>query len=408
MLPQDTLAFPSPDPTALPVVRLLAGHAKRLRQGHPWVFSNEVVMDAAAKALAPGQLVVVSDAGDERLAVATFTPHSLIAARILDRDPNAVIDAAWLERRLKRAAALRHRLPGGTHGRLVHGEADGLPGLVIDRLGDVIAVQANTAGWERLTELVLDVLERLFAPRALVLINDAGVRALEGLPLETRLARGHLEGPVSVEENGFTYRAHLLDGQKTGWFFDQRLNRAFVASLSRGQSVLDVCTYAGGFGLLALAQGARSAHLVDRSAASLALAEEAARAAGLAERLTTETGDAFTTLEALGRAGRRFGVVICDPPAFAKTRKDVAVAAKGYRKMARLAAALVEPGGILFTASCSHHMPADRFQDETAHGISQAGRTARLLQTAGAGPDHPVHPALPESAYLKALTWSLD
>ncbi|GEO82446.1 class I SAM-dependent rRNA methyltransferase [Pararhodospirillum oryzae] len=395
-------------PLSLPVVHLLPGHARRVRQGHPWVFSNEIAMDGGAKGLEPGTLVVIRDAGEEALAVATFNPHSLIAARILDRDPRAVIDEAWLAGRLARAVALRARLGNAPFDRLVHGEADGLPGLIVDRLGDVLAVQVNTAGMERLTPLLIPVLVEALAPSAIVLLNDTPARALEGLPQETRLAHGAVDGAVPVTENGFTYYADVLEGQKTGWFFDQRANRAFVAGLAAGETVLDVCTYAGGFGLLALARGARSALLVDRAAAGLELARRAAAGAGLDAGLTTETGEAFAVLERLAREGRRFGVVVCDPPAFAKSRKDQGAAAKGYRKMARLAAGLVKPGGFLFTASCSHHMPADRFFEETAHGLGQAGRSGRLLRAAGAGPDHPIHPALPESAYLKTLTWVLD
>jgi 23S rRNA (cytosine1962-C5)-methyltransferase len=397
-----------PSTPSRPALAIVAGRSKRLRQGHPWLFSNEVAMTAESKALPPGTLVTLVDAGGEALGVATFNAHSLIAARLLDSDPAAVIDQAWVTTRLDRALALRAALFEAPDGRLIHGEADHLPGLIVDRLGDVLAVQANTAGMDLLMPVILDALENRLSPRAIVLVNDSPVRALEGLTQEIRLARGALEGPVPVIENGFTYRADLLDGQKTGWFFDQRPNRAFVAGLAKGRSVLDVYTYAGGFGLLCLDRGAKQVTLVDRSEHGLGLARMAAEAAGLADRLTTEKAEAFQALERMGKEGRRFDVVICDPPAFAKSRKDVAGAAKGYRKVARLAAALVRPGGFLFLASCSHHMPEDRFQDESAKGIAQAGRTGRILRSGGAGPDHPIHPALPESAYLKTQTWVLD
>ncbi|MBK1664512.1 RlmI/RlmK family 23S rRNA methyltransferase [Rhodospirillum rubrum] len=402
------IVMTEPNSPSLPEIRLLAGHSKRLRQGHPWVFSNEIAMTPEAKAMTPGALVTLRDAGDEPLAIATFNPHSLIAARVLDRDLGATITKEWVFGRLKRALRLRDTLFDQPYYRLVHGEADGLPGLVVDRLGDVIAVQANSAGMDLLTPLILDAIENLLAPRAIVLINDAPVRLLEGLTQETTLARGLIDGPVPVIENGFSYLADLQEGQKTGWFFDQRPNRAFVADLARGRSVLDVYSYAGGFGLLALARGATSATLVDRSDQGLLLAQQAAATAGLGGTLTTHKAEGFAYLEQAEHEGKRFGVVVCDPPAFAKTRKDQASGAKGYRKVARLAAALVEPGGFLFVASCSHHMPIDRFQDETAHGIAQAGRTGRILRSGGAGPDHPVHPDLAESAYLKTLTWAID
>lgn len=394
---------------AYPVIRALKGHAKRLRRGHPWIFSNEIAMDPATKAIAPGSLVRLLDAGDEALGVGTFNPHSLIAFRLFERSGEAVvIDGAWIKARLHRAMSLRATLWDKPYGRLVHGEADGLPGLIVDRFGDVCSIQVNTAGMEHLTPLVLQGLSDIFGTKSTVLLNTSPVRALEGLPIEVRIVGEAFDDPVVVEENGFFYLVSLADGQKTGWFYDQRLNRAFVAGLAKGRRVLDVCSYAGGFGLLALSRGAASAQLVDRSQHGLDLAMESARRAGLDQRLSIRTGEAFDVLENLGRTKERFGVVICDPPAFAKSRKDVGPAAKGYRKMARLGAELVEPGGFFFMASCSHHMVLERFHEEVVHGLDQAGRTGRIIATTGASPDHPVHPMLPESTYLKTLTFQLD
>ncbi len=389
-------------------IRLLAGHSRRLRQGHPWVFSNEISMTPEAKALPAGSLVRLIDAGDERLGIATFNPHSLIASRLLDRDPETVIDGGWIAARLARARTLRDTLFESPHYRLIHGEADGLPGLIIDRLGDVVVVQANTAGMDELLPQIAQALDKVLAPRVVVLSNDAPVRGLEGLAQGVSLMKGSLDGPVPVVENGQTYLADPLAGQKTGWFFDQRPNRAFVAGLARGRTMLDVYSYAGAFGLLALARGATRAVLLDRSESGLSLARRAAEEAGMADRLELCVAEAFAEMERRAKAGERFGVVVCDPPAFAKTRKDQGPAAKGYRKVARLAAPLVEPGGFLFLASCSHHMPTDRFLEESARGIAQAGRTGRILAQGAAGPDHPLHPKLPESAYLKAVTYQLD
>ena len=363
-------------------------------------------MTAATKALPAGTLVTVIDAGGEALGVATFNPHSLIALRLLTRDATATIDSAFLADRLRRAVDLRQMLVGTPYYRLIHSEADGLPGLVADRYGDVVALQINSAGMEALLPALLDAFDQVLAPTAVVLRNDSPVRTLEGLELYHRVERGALDGAVEIVENGARFLADLSEGQKTGWFYDQRDNRAFMAKLAGGRRCLDVYTYAGGFAVQMALAGATDVTAVDRSEASLALAERSAALNGVPLHLLK--GEAFGELERLGRAGERFGVVVADPPAFVKSKKDLASGAKGYRKMARHAATLVEPGGFLFCASCSHHMEVEAFAEEIRHGIAQAHRTGRILRAAGAAPDHPIHPALPESAYLKALVYQLD
>ena len=391
-----------------PRVTIQKGRSSRLRKGHPWLFSNEVDMTPQTKALPRGGLVSVIDAGGEALGIATFNPHSLIAARLLTADPAATIDAGFIANRLRRALSLRDTLFPQPYYRLIHSEADGLPGLIVDRYGDVVSVQFNSAGMDQLRDCVLEALHTVLKPTAIVLRNDSPVRALEGLDSGHEVVFGSIDGPVEIVENGTRFLADVATGQKTGWFFDQRPNRAFIASLAKGRTALDVYSYAGGFGLTALTQGAKSALLVDRSEEALSLAKQAAALNGMGDRLDTRCGDGFKVMEALQGENRRFGVVIADPPAFVKTRKDQASGSKGYRKMARLAAALVENGGFLLCGSCSHHMPADQFFEEVSLGIGQAGRSGRVLWSHGAGPDHPVHPHLPESAYLKALAFQLD
>jgi len=393
-------------PQTRPLIRFEKGRSKRFRAGHPWVFSNEVQMTAEAKALPPGTLVTLVDAGDEKLGTASFNSRSLIAARMLCSDWRRPIDVGFVKERLGNALALRDLLYGQPWYRLVHSEADGMPGLVIDRYGDVVAMQVNSAGMETLTPLVVQALTELLPLRAVVLKNDAPVRALEGLELYDRVAWGELSGPVEVRENGLTYFADLIQGQKTGWFFDQRDNRAFMAALAKGRTVLDVYCYGGGFALAMKAGGATRAVAVDRSAEALDLAARAAQANGFA--IETVRAEAYAELARLDAAKERFGVVAVDPPAFVKSRKDLNAGAKGYRKLAKLAAAVVEPGGFLFAASCSHHMPADLFLDEIAQGVAQAGRGGRVIRVSGAGPDHPLHPMLPESAYLKAVVLQVD
>jgi 23S rRNA (cytosine1962-C5)-methyltransferase len=390
----------------LPAIHLQAGRSRRLRAGHPWVYSNEIVMDQSAKALPPGGLVRIVDAGGEFLGTGTFNPHSLIAIRALTRDPEAVIDQAFLAARLKRALALREALFDGPYYRLVHAEADGLGGLVIDRFGDAVTIEANTAGMELLLPDILGALDSVIAPATVLIKNDSPVRKLEGLELYDKMAKGELSAPIELIENGVRFLADLTTGQKTGWFYDQRDNRAAVARVAKGRTVIDFYTYAGGFALQAAKAGAARVTAVDRSEGSLALASKSAELNGLA--LDIVRADAFAEMERLTNAGQRFGVVVADPPAFVKSKKDLAAGAKGYRKMTRLAAGLVEPGGFLLVASCSHHMSAENFAEEVRHGLSNAQRTGRILRSAGAAADHPLHPSLPESAYLKALLLQLD
>lgn len=389
-------------------IRLLPGRDKRARLGHPWIYSNEVTMDAGAKALPPGSVVDVVGADGRGIATAFFNPRSLIAARVLARETGAAIDAAFLTRRLRRALALREALFDAPFYRLIHAEGDALPGLIVDRYGDVVVAQANSAGMDRLTPALIEALMAVLSPRAILARNDSPVRELEGLAKENKILCGSLEGPIEVLENGVRYLCDPLGGQKTGWFFDQRDNHAFMAALAGGRTVLDLYTYAGGFALQCAARGAAHVTAVDRSEGSLALAAKAAELNGLTDRVTFVRAEVFGELERLAGQRQRFGIVVADPPPFVRSKADLAAGAKGYRKMARLAAALVEPGGFLFTASCSHNIDAARFHEEIARGIQAADRTGRVIRAAGAAPDHPVHPELPESAYLKALVLQLD
>jgi 23S rRNA (cytosine1962-C5)-methyltransferase len=269
-------------------------------------------------------------------------------------------------------------------------------------------VQANTAGMDALlAPALLEALGELFAPRVVVARNDAAVRALEGLPQGVRPLLGDAAEPVRAEEGGLGFAVDLLGGQKTGWFFDQRENRDRVARLSAGATVLDAFCHTGGFGLRCAAAGASRVVLLDRSAHALDLAARTAAENGLAGRTETRRAEALDELERMAAGSERFDIVVADPPAFAKSRRDQPVALKGYAKLARLAAALVAPGGFLFLASCSHHVAAGDFADATVWGVGRARREGRILFQGGAGPDHPVHPLLPESAYLKAVLFQL-
>lgn len=384
------------------------GRHKRAAIGHPWVFSNEIAMDAAAKALPPGGLVRIETSNGEALGVAMFNPHPLISARFLSRDATATVDTDFLAARLKAALALRERLYPGGYYRLIHAEADGLPGTAIDRFGAVVTVQVNTAGMERLTPMLLDAIEQVLSPETIVLRNDSAARQLEGLEQHAKVVKGSIDGPIELSENGARFFADLEAGQKTGWFFDQRDNRAMVASFAQDRRVLDLYSYAGGFAVLAAKSGAREVVAVDRSERALALAEQAARANGVVERCSFVRAEAFAELERLAGSDVRYGVVVADPPAFVKSKKDLNQGARAYRKLARLCAALVEPGGFLFIASCSHHVDVPLFAEQVSRGLADARREGRILRTSGAAADHPVHPHLPESAYLKGQLIQLD
>lgn len=392
----------------LPLLRLRPGKDRRVIDGHPWIFANELEIDATARAVPPGAVVRLGDARGKPLALAGFNVHSLIAARVLTADPLARVDACFIRDRLAAALAYRERTVGGRFYRLVHAEADGLPGLIVDRCGDVLVVQANTAIADRLLPEITAALQELLSPRAIIGRNDAAARHLEGLPTEIRMLAGDPPGRIAIEEAGLLFQADPMGGQKTGWFFDLRDARALLARLVRpGQRLLDVYCHTGGFSLPAARAGAAVLG-IDRSKPALDLAEAAAAEAGLGERCRFERRDALEALERLEREGTVFDIVIADPPSFAKNRKDLGPALSAHRKLAEAAARRVAAGGLLFLATCSHHVPGPEFLAASAAGIAAAKRASRLAWSGGAAPDHPVHPLLPETAYLKWHLFAVD
>ena len=396
------------DDDILPTVRLRPkAEARALRHGFPWVYSDELVTDRRTRALAPGTLARLEDAERRPLGIVALTPESRIIARILDRDPEAVIGRAWCAARIARAQELRARLYQTPYYRLVHAEADGLPGVVIDRFGEAAVLQPNAAWADRMTGDLAAALADVTGCTTIVKNGSGRARALEGLPEETAVLLGALDGPAPVPMNGATYMADLLGGQKTGLFFDQRENHAFAARLAQGARVLDVFSHVGGFALAALAAGAVSATCVDGSAPALELAETGAHASGFADRLTIRKGDAFAEMEALAAEGAQFDLVVCDPPAFAPSKPALDAGLRAYERVARLAAPLVAPGGYLVLCSCSHAADLTSFRNASARGIGRGGRRGQLIHTGFAGPDHPMLPQLAESGYLKALFFRL-
>lgn len=395
--------------SSLPVIRLRPRtDARAIRHGRPWIYDNELVTDRRTKALAPGTIAVLEDAGREPMAVVAVNPASRIMARVLDLDTGAEIALPWLVDRLAAALALRERLYDAPFYRLVHAEGDGLPGVVIDRFGDMAVIQPNAAWADRMLPDLVAALRQVTGVET-VLKNAAGrARALEGLDdVSAVLAGTAPDGPVPVPMNGAVYMADLTGGQKTGLFYDQRPNHAFAARAAHGARVLDVFAHVGGFSLAALAAGAQSALAIDGSAPALELAGEGAARSGVADRFETRREDAFDALSALGEEGARFDVVICDPPAFAPNKPALEAGLRAYERLARLAAPLVAEGGILGLCSCSHAADLGRFRTASLRGIGRGGRKGPLIHTGFAGPDHPQHPYLAESAYLKALFFRL-
>jgi 23S rRNA (cytosine1962-C5)-methyltransferase len=387
----------------LPSLRLKRGEDRRLRAGHLWVFSNEV--DTAATPLSgfsPGALAAVHDHRDQFLGYAYVNPQALICARILSRDPTHPVDKSLLAHRLKVALALRERHYPAPYYRLVFGEGDGLPGLVLDRYGDVIVGQIATAGMEAMRADVESALEKILAPRALVWKNDGGARDLEQLPKQLISAHGPMPEELQIVEGVLQFKVPMAGAQKTGWFYDQAGNRElFRRLLWPGVRVLDVCSYAGAWAITALRCGAREALCVDSSAAALAVAESNATANGVSVKV--RRGDAFDVLDQLQGEGERFDVVVLDPPAFIKRRKDLPRGEAAYRKLNQMAMRLLERDALLVSCSCSFHLPPEDLVGLIQAAARHTSRFAQILTAGGQSSDHPVHPAIPETRYLKAF-----
>lgn len=388
--------------TALPILRLKRGEDRRLRAGHLWVFSNEI--DTAATpltAFTPGAHARVHDYRDQFLGYAYVNPHALICARILSRSPVHPLDRSLLVHRLKVALALRERHYPVPYYRLVFGESDGLPGLVLDRYGEVIVGQIATVGMEAMRLEIEAAVEKVIAPQALVWKNDGGARDLEQLPKQIITGIGKPPDELQVVEGVLQFRVPLAGAQKTGWFYDQGANRElFRRLLWPGVRVLDICSYGGAWAITALRCGAREALCVDSSESALQVAANNAVANGVTVK--TRRGDAFDVLDQLQREGERFDVVVLDPPAFIKRRKDQPRGEAAYRKLNQLAMRLLERDAMLVSCSCSFHLAADDLAGLIQAAARHNSRFVQILAAGGQASDHPVHPAIPETRYLKA------
>ena len=384
----------------LPALRLKRNEDRRLHAGHLWIFSNEVdTQQTPLTKFKAGELVRVLAHNDRALGLAYVNPQSLISARMLESWN--LPDADWLATRIRAALTLRERLYPKPYYRLVYGESDGLPGLVIDRYGSACVVQIGTAGMEKLKLGIQQALEQVLHCEALLFKNDSAARELEGLPSYVEAATGSFDELGQILEDGLEFRAPLAQGQKTGWFFDQAANRRALSKyVRRGARVLDVFSYVGAWGVRAAQGSAREVLCVDSSAAALEMA------VSNAERNKTKVvavrGDAFDVLEDMGKKGARFDLVVIDPPAFAKRKKDLPKALAAYKRLNQLAMQVIADDGILVSCSCSYHVSPADLEDAIAKAARAAEKHLQILEMGGQSPDHPVHPAIPETRYLKA------
>jgi 23S rRNA (cytosine1962-C5)-methyltransferase len=389
----------------LPLLRLKKNEERRLLQGHLWVYSNEIATVQTPLAdFVPGQAVVIADHRGRELGCGYVNPHTLLCARLLSRNPREILDETFFTARIQTALCLRQMLYPEPYYRLIYGESDYLPGLIVDRYADLLVVQITTAGMEALKQTVLAALEQVVAPAAILLRNDHGMRAVEGLPQTVEAALGEPAQTCLVKENGAAFWISPWSGQKTGWFYDHRENRRELCRWVRGKRVLDVFAYAGAWSIQAALNGAQAVWAVDSSAAALEKCEQNAEFNQVKHLLTTWKNDAFDQLKQFLEDRQQFDVIILDPPAFIKKRKDHAQGLLAYQRLNALALRLLSPDGLLITASCSHHLLMEELQQAVLSGGITGGHRLQILSRGRQGFDHPIHPAIPETEYLKTIT----
>ncbi len=387
-------------------LRLKKNQDRRIRAGHCWVYSNEIDTGATPlQGLPPGEAAELMDHRGNWLGSGYVNPHSLICFRLVSRDPRHPLNESLIVHRLNIALALRERLYGDPWYRLVFGEADGLPGLVVDRFGSLLVVQLNTAGMERAREQVLGALSRVVRPASILLRGDSSARRAEGLESHVECVEGVCPDEVELSERGVRFAISPSEGQKTGWYFDQRENRGLLGPYVQGRSVLDVCSYVGAWGVQAAARGAASVVCLDASRAALDRVERNAGMNGVQEKVAVCHADAFDAMREMRGERRRFDLVLLDPPAFIKRRKDIPEGLLAYRRLNQAGMQLLEREGFLVTSSCSHHLSDTQLLEVAQQAARHTGRSLQLLHRGFQSPDHPVHPAIPETAYLKTFVF---
>lgn len=390
-------------------LRLKKNEEKRIKQGHAWVFSNEIdTKITPLKEFEAGEVVIVESANSKAIGIAYINPQTLICGRILSRNIKTKFNQAFIKKRIQTALSLRELNFDKPYYRLVFGDADGLPGLIIDRYADVFVAQITTAGMEKVKGDITATIKNLFQPQALVYRNDVAIRNLEGLDLYEEVALGKLPDQVILEENGAKFIIPVQSGQKTGWFYDHRMARKRLQALAKGKTVLDVFSYLGGWGIEAAISGAVEVVCVDSSATALDGVDKNAILNGIANKVTTLEGNAFDALKMLISEVKKFDIVIIDPPAFIKRKKDIRSGTDAYRRINELALRLVEYGGILVSASCSQHMTRSSLINQVQLAARHVDRSVQLFDQAHQAPDHPIHPAIPETEYIKTLFFKVE
>jgi 23S rRNA (cytosine1962-C5)-methyltransferase len=394
---------------SLPEIYLKKNEDKRLRKGHLWVFSNEVdTKKSVLDQFSAGDLANIKSEDGKILGTAYVNPQTLICARLISRKANLKLGSNFFKERLNTALALREKLFNKPYYRLVFGESDGLPGLVIDRFGDVLSLQITTAGIEQRKEILLGVLVELLNPTAIILKNDNSQRQLEGLSQESEIAYGELPDSLLIEENGAQFKIDILEGQKTGWFYDHRCSRALLASLSKNQRVLDLFSYTGAWGIPAAIAGAAEVTCVDASEGALALAKENAALNQVADKMHFERSDVFEFLKQARLDNQLYDIIVLDPPALIKRKKDFKLGYEAYRRLNHLALQVLSKNGILISASCSFHLSRENLHEILRSSGKHIDRHLVFFASGGQGPDHPIDPAAPETEYLKTFFCSVS
>jgi len=389
---------------SLPIVNLRPREEKRIKAGHLWIYSNEIdTREISLKSYQAGELVQVVSANGQKLGIGYINPHNLLCVRLLTRNSKASINKTFFVRRIERAKSLRELVYDKPFYRAIYGESDGLPGLIVDRYGEHLVAQITSIGMENLKSLLIDALREVYQPQSLLLRNDCQARRAENLSGDIEQAFGHTPERLLIEENATQFSIDPWRGQKTGWFYDHRPNRQQIAALAQGKRVLDVFSYLGAFGVHIAHRGASEVWCVDISASALERLHENAALNGVGDRITSIEGDAFKALNELHQAAEKFDLVVVDPPAFIKKKKDHKQGLNAYQRINQAALRLLNKDGVILSASCSMHLQRDELLEAMNRAALNLDRSIQIMQECQQGADHPLHPAIPETRYIKGF-----
>ena len=385
-------------------IRLKKNEDRRIRNGQVWVYSNEVdIGSTPLNKFIPGGQAVLKASSGEALGVVYVNPNTLICGRMISRNPDVLLTGELIKARIESSLKLRGMIFDKPFYRLVYGESDNLPGLVIDRFNDIFVVQISTAGMELVKNEIAGAIVSIFNPKGVFFKNDGKMRQAEGLDEYHETAYGDAADEIPVIENDTFFKLPVKSGQKTGWYYDHRMNRLRLNSYANGKSVLDMFSYIGAWGIQAAVSGAAAVTCADSSRAALEALAVNAELNKVSRKIKTINGDAFQILKDLSAGGERFDIVILDPPAFIARKKDIKSGEEAYRRLNDLAIRVLNDGGILASCSCSLHLSRDRLTELIHKAGRKLGKTIQILEQGHQSPDHPVHPAIPETEYLKAV-----